>query len=230
MYAGGRVEVHHPLRVGDAIERVSRIENVSEKQGRSGPLVFVKVRHQIRSPHGLALVEDHDIVYAGSDPAQSTHGDPRQAADSSPRPHRDSSRHADSGGSVVARGEQRQAAGGDGAWVRQIRPDDVLLFRYSALTFNGYRIHYDRRFATETQGYPGLVVHAPLIATILADLLRRHLAEANVSAFSFRAIRPLFDGDSFLACGRPAEDGKTAALWAQDSRGVVAFEATALLS
>jgi 3-methylfumaryl-CoA hydratase len=126
--------------------------------------------------------------------------------------------------------EAPQPAGLDPLWMREIKPDDVLLFRYSALTFNGYRIHYDRRFATEVQGYPGLVVHAPLVATLLADLLRRNLGETHVSAFSFRAIRPLFDGNPFVVCGRPSDDGTSAALWAQDSRGGAAFDAIAMLS
>src|SRR5207244_12495882 len=97
----------------------------------------------------------------------------------------------------------------DPAWTREIWPDDLLLFRYSALTFNGYRIHYDRRFATEVQGYPGLVVHGPLVATLLADVLRRNMPAVTVATFVFRAVRPLFDGDVFSACGRPEPDGKT---------------------
>ncbi|MEP7304473.1 MAG: MaoC family dehydratase N-terminal domain-containing protein [Acidobacteriota bacterium] len=227
MYAGGRVEVRHPLRVGDAIERVSRIEDVREKEGRSGPLVFVKVRHHITGPDGLALIEDHDIVYAGSEKAPATSPDPQRASDSSRQSAADSTGRQKA--AALAGGGTPQSAGLDAPWTREIRPDDVLLFRYSALTFNGYRIHYDRRFATEVQGYPGLVVHAPLVATLLADLLRRNLGETNVSAFSFRAIRPLFDGDPFFVCGRPSHDGTSAALWAQDSRGVVTFEATAVL-
>jgi len=229
MYAGGRVEVRHPLRVGDAIERVSRIENVSEKEGRSGPLVFVKVRHHITSPGGLALIEDHDIVYAGSEKAPEASPDPRPATDSSRQPVVDSPGRHEAAAPPAGVGTS-QKAGLDAPWTREIRPDDVLLFRYSALTFNGYRIHYDRRFATEVQGYPGLVVHAPLIATLLADLLQRNLSETSVSAFSFRAIRPLFDGNPFFVCGRPSDDGNTVTLWAQDSRGVVAFEATAVLA
>ena len=114
-------------------------------------------------------------------------------------------------------------------WRRELVPDEVLLFRYSALTFNGYRIHYDRRYA-EAQGYPGLVVHAPLLATLLADQLRRNLPAADVSTFSFRAIRPLFDGEPVFVCGRPEPDGITVTLWAQDAAGASAFEATAVLA
>jgi 3-methylfumaryl-CoA hydratase len=102
----------------------------------------------------------------------------------------------------------------------------VLLFRYSALTFNGHRIHYDRGFATE-HGYPGLVVHGPLLATLLADLLRLELPKANVATFSFRAVRALFDAAPFLVCGRPDPDGRRVRLWAQTPDGALAVEATA---
>lgn len=202
MYAGGRVEVHAPLHVGDRVRRLSRIVDVTQKDGRSGPLVFVRVRHQISSQGGLALIEDHDIVYR----------DLPKDAEAATRPS-------------TGRG---RADPEDAEWEREIRPDEVLLFRYSALTFNGYRIHYDRRFATDVQGYPGLVVHAPLVATLLADLLRRHLPQADVSSFVFRAARPLFDGTPFFVCGRPSDD-RSVTLWARESNGMIAFEATALI-
>jgi 3-methylfumaryl-CoA hydratase len=98
------------------------------------------------------------------------------------------------------------------------------------LTFNGYRIHYDRRFATELYGYPGLVVHAPLIATLLADLLRRNLPRANVATLSFRASSALVDTGPFFVCGRPADDQRSVRLWARDATGALAVEATATLS
>jgi 3-methylfumaryl-CoA hydratase len=103
----------------------------------------------------------------------------------------------------------------------------VLLFRYSALTFNGHRIHYDRRYATEVEGYPGLVVHGTLIATLLLDLLRRNLEGASVRRFSFRAVRPVFDTAPFSVCGRVEQDQGTVKLWAADADGWLAMEATA---
>jgi 3-methylfumaryl-CoA hydratase len=115
------------------------------------------------------------------------------------------------------------------AWERTIHPDDVLLFRYSALTFNGHRIHYDRRYAREVEGYPGLVVHGPLIATLLTDLLRRSLARAHVARFAFRAICPLFDTAPFVVCGQPHEDQKSVRLWAKNQEGELAMDATATL-
>lgn len=112
--------------------------------------------------------------------------------------------------------------------MRRIAPDDVLLFRYSALTFNGHRIHYDRRYVTEVEGYPGLVVHGPLIATLLLDLLRRHRPEATVRQFSFRAMKPTFDIASFEVCGAPQADG-TVHLWARDAEGHLTMDARATL-
>ena len=198
MWAGGRLAFHAPLRVGDPIERTSRIVDVTSKEGRSGPLVFVRVRHDIAGPHGAAIVEEHDIVY---------------------RDH-------------LRPGEERPAASRappDPAWQRTITPDDVLLFRYSALTFNGHRIHYDRRYVTEVEGYPGLVVHGPLIATLLLDLLRRYRPDASIARFSFRASSPLFDTAPFTVCGRPADDGGTVSLWAANADGGLAMDATATL-
>lgn len=193
MWAGSRFEFHHPLRVGDQITRETRVIDIKEKKGRSGPLVFVVVRHEISNAAGLAIIEEHDIVYREHGP-----------------------------------GAPAQAAPANAAWERTVRADDVLLFRYSALTFNAHRIHYDRRYATEVEGYPGLVVHGPLIATLLMDLLRRHEPAANVARFSFRAVSPLFDTAPFVVCGKP--DGQTIVLWAKDATGNLAMSAEALVS
>ncbi len=199
MWAGSRFEFHAPIRVGDAVERRSTIESVSSKQGRSGALVFVTVRHELRSNGApdAALVEWHDIVYRGA-------RQPGEGAAPLPAP-----------------------AGA--AWQRDIVPDEVLLFRYSALTFNGHRIHYDRRYVTEVEGYAGLVVHGPLIATLLLDLLRRERPDADLADFRFKAVRPVFDGRALRLNAAPQADGKTVALWAQDDEGWLAMEAVATL-
>jgi 3-methylfumaryl-CoA hydratase len=120
-------------------------------------------------------------------------------------------------------------AAGKGEWRREIVPDDVLLFRYSALTFNGHRIHYDRKYVTEVEGYPGLIVHGPLIATLLMDLLRRQMPGADVSSFQFKAVRPTFDLNAFHVHGQPQADGKTIRLWASDHEGWLTMDATATL-
>lgn len=199
MWAGGRLQFHHPLQAGDRISRLSRIVDVSQKEGKSGPLVFVLVRHEISNQSGVAVTEEHDIVYRG-------HPLP-QAPEPSP-----------------------QGAPTNHSWSREITPSVVMLFRYSALTFNGHRIHYDRPYATETEGYPGLVVHGPLLATLLMDLLLSNNPGATVSQFSFRAVRPVFDIASFHVCGRLEDDGKTASLWVRDVKGGLAMEASAVLA
>ena len=196
MWAGGRLEFAGALRVGDAVTRRSRIVDVVGKEGRSGTLLFVVVEHEISNDDGVAIREEHDIVYRGAAGA----GDPAPAARSAPS---------------------------DESWTRRIDPDDVLLFRYSALTFNAHRIHYDRRYATEIEGYPGLVVHGPFIATLLVDLLRRRRPDADVSRFVFKAVHPLFDTGPFWVCGRPGDDEAAVRLWAKDADGRLAVEAEA---
>lgn len=122
-----------------------------------------------------------------------------------------------------------QPAPKESAWQRPTHTDDVLLFRYSALTFNAHRIHYDRRFAMETEGYPGLVVHGPLIATLLVELLRRNMRAARITRFAFRSVSPLFDVAPFVLRGRPETDGRTVSLWAAGPDDALAMTATAAI-
>src|SRR5882757_8661230 len=200
MWAGSQFEFRTPIRVGDRMSRTSTIDDVTAKEGRTGKLVFVKVRHELRCNGAAepALVEFHDIVYREA-----------QRPDDVPPPP--------------------QKAAVDAPWQREIIPDDVLLFRYSALTFNGHRIHYDRKYVTEVEGYPGLIVHGPLIATLLMDLLRREMPDADVASFRFKAVRPTFDLHAFHVQGQPQQDGKTIRLWASDHEGWLTMDATATL-
>jgi 3-methylfumaryl-CoA hydratase len=198
MWAGGRLAFAHALHVGEAITRRSTILRVDAKQGRSGALVFVTVRHEIVNAQGVALTEEHDIVYRDN-----------------PAP-----------GAVPP---QPQPAPADEAFSRAITPDPVLLFRYSALTFNGHRIHYDRTYVTEVEGYPGLIVHGPLIATLLVDLLRREMPQAVLKQFDFKAASPLFDIHPFSVCGRRNADGSVA-LWARNHLGQLAMSARAVVA
>ena len=115
----------------------------------------------------------------------------------------------------------------DARWQRVIVPDPALLFRYSALTYNSHRIHYDHPYVTSAEGYPGLVVHGPLLATLLLDLLLREQEQANVTRFEFRARLPLFDTAPFSVCGRPDSEGGAVHLWAQDAAGQLCMDATA---
>ena len=200
MSAGSQFEFRAPIHVGDRVARTSTIADVTVKAGRTGQLVFVKLRHELRCNDAAepALVELHDIVY-------------REAQ----RP-----------------GEAQppsRAAPASAAWRRTVVADDVLLFRYSALTFNAHRIHYDRRYVTEVEGYPGLVVHGPLIATLLLDLLRREQPGAELARFHFKAVRPTFDLHPFHVNGAPEDDGKTVRLWASDHEGWLTLDASATL-
>jgi 3-methylfumaryl-CoA hydratase len=199
MWAGGRLAFHAPIRVGQDVVRTSTIENVVSKVGRTGPLVFVTVRHDVHADGAAApaLTEHHDIVYRAERSQDEVEPPPTPAPAGAP-------------------------------WQREIVPDDVLLFRYSALTFNGHRIHYDRRYVTEVEGYPGLVVHGPLLATLLLDLVRRNAPDAEVTGFRFRAVRPTFDLHPFRVNGEPG-DGGTVHLWSQDLDGFLTMDAAATL-
>lgn len=115
----------------------------------------------------------------------------------------------------------------DQAWIREMHADPVLLFRYSALTFNGHRIHYDQPYTTDVEGYPGLVVHGPLLATLLLDLLYRNAPGGPVRNFRYRAIRPVINTSAFFLCGRPEGDGKNIRLWVRDSAGALCLDAGA---
>lgn len=193
MWAGSRIVFSSDLHVGDAIVRRSTIKSVRRKEGASGPLVFITVRHEIGRPkEPPALVDEHDIVYRGL-----------KAPAVKPSPQK-----ADTG-----------------EWRRTLVPDAVKLFRYSALTFNGHRIHYDRDYATLQEGYPGLVVHGPLIATLLVDLAQRHAATAKIREFSFRAVAPLFDNNEMSVNGTPSDPDGRVKLWAANCDGDLAMTA-----
>ncbi|MDA0675350.1 MAG: MaoC family dehydratase N-terminal domain-containing protein [Proteobacteria bacterium] len=199
MWAGGRLQFHQPLILGDAAERRSTILSVVQKTGRSGPLAFVTVRHDISGPNGLAVSEEHDIVYrAQASGTMDKAPAPSTASPASARPQP--------------------------AWRTTIEPTAALLFRYSALTFNGHRIHYDRAYATAEEGYPGLVVHGPLIATLLMDGWRRANPADEIARFRFRMLAPVCDTGPFVLAGARAADG-TDALWAESHEGILATEA-----
>ena len=198
MWAGGRLMFHRPLHVGERLRRESEIGDVTVKRGKTGTLVFVLVRHRVIGENGLALDEEHDIVYR-------------------PAPL------------VGAASAAPERAPGGAPWRRVIHPDPVLLFRYSALTFNGHRIHYDHAYVTKVEGYPGLIVHGPLIATLLLDLATTHVPSERLARFAFRAVSPLFDTTPFSLNGAPAKDGSSARLWAANDDGALAMTAEAAL-
>ena len=197
MWAGSRLKFLKPLIIGDTVSKVSTIAKIDAKSGRTGELVFVTVRHEYSGKDGLAVEEEHDIVY-------------REAATPGASP------------------PVPPAAPADAQWTRPIHPDPVLLFRYSALTFNSHRIHYDQPYVTGVEGYPGLIVHGPLIATLLLDGLRRQRPQAVVRSFQFRALSPLFDTADFAVCGRI--EGAAAKVWAVNASGGLAMDGSAELA
>jgi itaconyl-CoA hydratase/mesaconyl-C4 CoA hydratase len=189
MWAGGRVEFRQPLKVGVPAERASTVIDVKEKNGRTGALLFVTVRHEYHQAGEIVVQEEQDIVYR-----QPT---PPKLAGSEPAP-------------------QAQ-------WRDTVEPSPVLLFRYSAVTFNGHRIHYDHPYVTGTEGYPGLVVHGPLIATEMVAAFSRAHPKARPTHLSYRGLRPLIAPAPFQVAGRLTEPG-VAQLWAEQG-GTLAHQA-----
>jgi len=176
MWAGGQVEFLGPLHIGEEVRKVSTIADVQEKSGRTGSLIFVTVRHELSGSGGLAIRERQDLVYR--EPA------PKAAASAAPPPA-DDLPPAD--------------------WREELRPDPVLLFRYSALTLNSHRIHYDRPYAIDEEGYDGLVVHGPLQATLLMSLAARTVGA--VARLDYRAMNPALDLNPLSVCGRRTAEG-----------------------
>ena len=208
MWAGGHLEFITPIRVGDQLTRTSTIQSVNHKQGKSGDLVFVTVKHLYEGQQGLCLRETHDIVYRAH-ALVTAKSLPPTAADT-----------------LVKTGALAHPV-----WHREITPDDVLLFRYSALTFNAHRIHYDRNYATQAEAYPGLVVHGPLIAALLLDVLGSH-TDRPLKQFSFKAVRPTFecaDQRPLRVSAQMLPDGQHCCLWAQDHEGWLTMQAQAEL-
>ncbi|TPQ23500.1 MaoC family dehydratase N-terminal domain-containing protein [Streptomyces sporangiiformans] len=179
MWAGGRCEVAEPLRLGEPAERVSSLSSVTAKHGRTGEMLFVTERRAFRQHGRMCLVEEQDIVYRSGRGAGQHPGPIDESA--FPRP--------------------------EDPWQLPLRPDPALLFRFSALTANAHRIHYDTPYCRDEEGYPGLVVHGPLLALLMLELPRRHTPERQVRTLSYRLRRPVFGGERLVACGTPSEQG-----------------------
>jgi 3-methylfumaryl-CoA hydratase len=189
MWAGSRIEYLSPIAAGAALTRVTTIDAIKPKRGASGDLLFVTLRHDIAADGVAAIREEQDIVFRA----------PAAASPAPPPPP-----------VVPAEPEPSDAT-------RRVVPDPVMLFRYSALTFNAHRIHYDRDYARGVEGYAGLVVHGPLIATLLMDHFLQSVPGGAPRHFRFRAEAPLIDGAPFDLC--LAHEGTGTRLWARDAAG-----------
>ena len=195
MWAGGRLTFKTPVLLGETITKTSTIKDVAVKSGRSGTLCFVTVRHDYTGEDDTHRFSEEHDIVYREDPAPDA---PRPAAPAPPS------------GSMKS---------------EVITPSSVQLFRYSALTFNGHRIHYDRDYCKQVEGYPGLIFHGPLTATLLADMAWRQANGRTLTSFNFRAVSPLFDTAPFTI----HTDGETT-FWAQNPDGGLAMKADVIFS
>ncbi|MBL4826182.1 MAG: acyl-CoA dehydrogenase [Spongiibacteraceae bacterium] len=197
MWAAGKFKVIKPLTLSVSAEKHSVVSRVELKNGSTGSLVFVTLKHSFFQHTQLCVEEQQNIVYR------------EMPSEASPLP-------------------QGELASPDVDWTCEINPDPVLLFRFSALTYNGHRIHYDRQYAVDEEFYPGLVVHGPLQAALLANSVAAYCPNARIDEFSFRAKRPLFDSQHFHVCGK--REGNHIKLWTRSHEGFVGMTASATLS
>jgi 3-methylfumaryl-CoA hydratase len=188
MFAGGRLRQVAPIPVGTELSSRSSVAGVSVKSGSSGELAFVTVRHELAVDGVPVGVEEQDIVY--------------RSAPDGPGPH------------AIARAETGLPEP-EGAWRLELTTDPVLLFRFSALTYNGHRIHYDQPYATEVEGYLDLVVHGPLLALLALELPRVHAPDRAVRAVEYRLVRPAFVPARIVSVGRLEASTVAAAVGAQ---------------
>jgi 3-methylfumaryl-CoA hydratase len=195
MWAGGELEFFEPLRVGDEMTRSSRISDVTMKSGSTGVLCFVSVEHEIKTPRGTAVRERQDIVYRDISAPQAAA--PAKAPPPAP----------------VAKHRESHMA------------DPVLLFRYSALTFNGHRIHYDRQYVTEVEGYPGLIFHGPMQAAFIVELAAKLHGGTPPKKLGYRGLQPLFEGSEFSVNANETPAGME--LWIANSAGQPTMKGTA---
>lgn len=176
MWAGGEIETLAPLREGDAVTRVETVRDIAFKEGRTGRLCFVTVDHVVNGPSGPAIRERQDIVYREAAGAKTGTG---------------------------AEAERGNPAEYTECWTLPATP--TLLFRYSAMTFNGHRFHYDQPYATKVEGYADLVVHGPIQATLLINLATIMLRRVP-ARFRYRGVSPMTANQEFRICGRSTGD------------------------
>ena len=197
MYAGQRMRFLKPLRVGEDVTLESEIVSATPKRGRSGDLIFATQRSRISGPDGVATEDERDMVFV--------------------RPHPDANRA----------GVDSPPAPENTQWRKTVATNPVLLFRFSAITFNPHRIHYDYTYVTGEEGFPDLVVHGPLTMILLLELAREHSGGRALTEFHMRAMAPLFVGPPVTLLGNPTDGGKACELWAVTPQGRIAMAAGA---
>lgn len=206
MWAGGTLRSLQRVSLGEPAELRSEIASITEKQGRSGRLVFVTVGHTVLQARRRCVEEEQVIVYRESAPRPST-------ATARPETDRQTGAAPGQGGDTAAAAGADEVASGKGGhahftpeWTETFLPNTVTLFQFSALTYNGHRIHYDHPYVTEQEGYRGLLVHGPLTALLLLDAAQRH-SPRPVRQFRYRALAPLFVDQPIALVGQAASAG-----------------------
>ena len=200
MWAASDISFLAPIQIGAKIERISRIASVSEKEGSTGKLGFVEVEHVTTADHVEVVREVQTLVYRGD-----------AAPDASLSPP-----------------EPGEGSFDEAGWghTQTVKPSELLLFRYSALTFNTHRIHYDLPYARDVERYRGLVVHGPLIASLLLQLAADQFGDNKLASFAFRAVSPAIAGESLHLALRQGEGGFELGSFASDGRQTVKATAT----
>lgn len=201
MWAGSSCEFHAPLAIGAEVERVSRIASIAQKQGSSGSLAFVEIAHETHADGMLAVSETQTLVYREAPPTGSPPMPPPLAE------------------------AQFDEAGWDE--VERLTPSPELLFRYSALTFNTHRIHYDADYVRNVENYRGLVVHGPLMASLLLQIAARELGENALASFAFRGISPAIADEELVLALKGMGSALELGVFAADGRQVMKAEASA---
>jgi 3-methylfumaryl-CoA hydratase len=194
MWAGSKMRFESPIRIGEKMRKVITIADIAMKEGKSGKMCFVTTTEEVFGEDGR-LTTSEERTQVYREPA-----DPN-APPPPPRP-----------------------APADAVWSRTVHPSSVLLFRYSALTMNSHRIHYDKDYVRDVEGYPGLLVHGPLTMTLMLDLFRRENPDATMKTLDLRAVSPVYDTMDFSVHGAPGEDG-ACKLWAMTGEGALAMSA-----
>lgn len=200
MFAGRRVEFWGDLRIGDMVSRRSRVTSITPKEGSGGDMCFVTLRHELDTSRGLALVEEQDVVYRAAAAGPATAATPARRHDPAlerPQP----------------------------AFSKTLLPDTSMLFRYSAITFNAHRIHYDQSYTKDTEGYPDLVVNGGLSALLLWDFVRASL-DCSIRRSATRNLKPLFVNRALTIHVSQRQEGGTVHAWINDDTGAQALQAT----
>lgn len=193
MFAGTTWTFHQPLRVGDACRRETELTDIQMKSGGTGMLVFVTVVSRIYGPNGLAIEEERGTAFREAVAEGASSGVPK-----------------------------RETPPADTVWKREHSCDEALLFRFSALTFNTHRIHYDAPWAMDVEGYPALVVHGPLSSTLLINFVRDMNPGKTIKSYRMRARAPLFANTPITLVGKPTAEGCDC--WSLTPEGTIAMQ------